>query len=118
MFVKAGVKEEGQGGLHPHTAAENSWVLIEGRSSVVLDPAAAGELQGSGLSKVPDLLFSPVSHCSFSRGQQDCQLNRQIQLNPLRRGEVSCVPINTIYIQPSEFIQTGFQVSIAALLLF
>lgn len=42
---------EGQGGLRPHTAVENSWVLIEGRPVEVLDPAAAGVLQGSG--KIP-----------------------------------------------------------------
>ena len=61
-FVKAGLwgvpvqdaaEEEGQGGLDPHTAVENSWVLIEGRPSEVLDPAAAGVLQGSGLCKIP-----------------------------------------------------------------
>lgn len=39
--------------LIPHTTVENSWVLIEGRPSEVLDPAAAGVLQGSGLGKIP-----------------------------------------------------------------
>ncbi|CAB1426661.1 unnamed protein product [Pleuronectes platessa] len=33
-------EEEGQGGLDPHMSVENSWVLIEGRPSEVLDPAA------------------------------------------------------------------------------
>lgn len=47
------LEEVGLPSLDPHTAVENSWVLIEGRPSEVLDPAAAVVLQGSGLCKIP-----------------------------------------------------------------
>ncbi|KAM3607794.1 uncharacterized protein V6R79_014056 [Siganus canaliculatus] len=52
-LVQDAEEEEGQCGLDPHTAVVNSWMLIEGRPSEVLDLLAAGVLQGSGLCKIP-----------------------------------------------------------------
>lgn len=82
------VEEEGQGGLDPHTAVENSWVLIEGRPSEVLDQAAAGVLQGSDLGKIP----GSQSCCSLLlaaaqqswEGQEFLELNSKIQYIPFR----------------------------------